>query len=441
MTRRRKILLAQLAIIGAVPVILYAYAQGPDAGTAGVPGETTCAACHGGGSGTGNVTVTFPNGQSYTPGVTQHLVVTITDNKARRWGFELTARQASSTTTQAGTFAPTDGNTQLVCTQSTFRTEQFGNTCPSSMPLEYIEHTLAGTRLGTTGSVTFAFDWKPPATDVGNINIYVAANAANGDNNTTGDTIHTAHYTLTAAQANLPTITAVVNGAGFQPGIAPGSWVTITGTNLASSTRTWRADEIVNGQLPTQLDNVSVTINGKSASVYYISPAQLNVQAPDDSATGPVNVVVTNNGATSAAFSATLAEVSPACFLWAGKDPVATRYPDNVDVGPAGLFSGVTTTPAKPGDVITLWTTGLGPTNPATPSGWVVSTAAPTVDVPSVTIGGVPAQVLGAAVSPGSAGLYQINIIVPSLPNGDQPIVVQAGGVSSPPGPVLSIQN
>lgn len=233
MLRSKKIVLAQISVLtAAIPIALFGYAQGPDAGTAGVPGETTCASCHSGGSGTGTVTVAFPNGTTYTPGVKQHLVVTITDSKAKRWGFELTARQASSTSTQAGTFAPTDSNTQLVCTQSTFQTERQGTTCPTTLPLQYIEHTLAGTRLGTTGSVTFAFDWTPPTSNVGNINIYVAANGANGDGDDRGDTIHTAKFTLTPAASNSPTITSVVNGASFQTGISPGSWVTINGTIL-----------------------------------------------------------------------------------------------------------------------------------------------------------------------------------------------------------------
>jgi len=71
MTRRKKILFAQVAVVAAIPIVLYAYAEGPDATLAGVPGESTCAACHGGGSGTGSVTITFSNGMSYTPGVTQ----------------------------------------------------------------------------------------------------------------------------------------------------------------------------------------------------------------------------------------------------------------------------------------------------------------------------------------------------------------------------------
>jgi len=75
--------------------------------------------------------------------------------------------------------------------------------------------------------------------------------------------------------------------------------------------RTWRADEIVGGRLPTALDGVSVTINGKAAYVYYISPAQINVQAPTDGATGAVNVVVTNNGSVSAPATAELLAFAP----------------------------------------------------------------------------------------------------------------------------------
>src|SRR5947208_6141090 len=99
MHRNRRILVAKaVVILSTVPLLIYAYEYGPDAGVAGVPGEAgTCnqSGCHTGntvnGAG-GNVTVTFPNGLTYTPGVKQHLVVTITDSTAKRWGFELTAR-------------------------------------------------------------------------------------------------------------------------------------------------------------------------------------------------------------------------------------------------------------------------------------------------------------------------------------------------------------
>jgi hypothetical protein len=111
-----------------------------------------------------------------------------------------------------------------------------------------------------------------------------------------------------------PQITAVLNGASLQPGIAAGSWVTIQGTNLANSTRGWIPAEIVSGTLPQWLDGVGVTIDGLPAFVEYISPTQINVQAPSDSNTGAVSVVVTNNGSASTPASAQLQKTAPAIF-------------------------------------------------------------------------------------------------------------------------------
>jgi uncharacterized protein (TIGR03437 family) len=433
MTRKNGILLAKFAAMLAVPVIIYAYAEGP------------------GGGGPGNVKVTFPKDQTYTPGTAQHLVVTVADPNQRRWGFQLTARHSSDTTAQAGTFTPgSDGYTQIVCTQTTFQTESFGS-CDSSMPLQYIEHTWNGTRPGQTQSASFAFDWMPPSSNVGNIVIYVAGNAANGDGSSSGDYIYLAKYTLTPAQAqsNTPTISTsngVVNAASYQPTISAGSWVTINGTTLANSTRTWLPSEIVNGKLPTSLDGVSVEIDGKPAYVQYISPTQINVQSPSDTATGLLTVQVTNNGAASNSMNAQMHSASPAFFLWAGKYAVATT-PSYGYVGPPNLFSGVTTTPAKPGDIIILWGTGFGPTKPPVAAGVVPSTVIPSgqtaslVNSVNVLIGNVSAKVIGAALSPDNAGLYQIAVEVPAgTPSGDQPVVAGVLGLQSPSGVYINVQ-
>jgi uncharacterized protein (TIGR03437 family) len=483
MTRLNKIV---IAVLGAsIPVLIYGYAEGPDAGLAGVPGEANCTYCHSGSSGSGNVKVTFPGGLVYTPGVAQHLVVTVSDSSQRRWGFELTARQANNTNVQAGAFTPgPDGFTQLVCTQTTFQTESFGLSCPSSMPLEYIEHTLRGTQSGVRNSASFQFDWTPPASDVGSVAIYVAGNAANGDNNTTGDHIYLQHYTLSAAPPPTPppTITSVVNAAGLQPAIAADTWVTIQGTNLATSSRPWSSSEIAGGALPTQLDGVSVTIDGNPAYVSYISPTQINVQSPDDASLGPVSVVVNNNNGSSAPFTVQLQPASPAVYLWSNQYSVSMEANCGVVgassvfggvtappvqssgvltlwgmglsptdptaacgfIGPATLFSNVPTAPAAPGDTVVLWGTGFGPTSPASPAGQLVP--AGQVDSvttsPSVLIGGIPAQVVSAALAPGEAGLYQITVQAPNgLADGDQPVAIQVNGVQSPAGVFITVQN
>ena len=342
----------------------------------------------------------------------------------------------------AGTLIPgSDGYTQLACTSSAFQTERFGLTCPTSFPLAYLEHTSAGTRPGTTGSAQFQFDWTPPSTNAGNIIIYVAGNAANGDGSPSGDHIYTNKYTLTpAAAANQPTITAVVNGASFSTGITSGSWVSIQGSNLAGTSRTWTSSEIVNSKLPTQLDNVSATIDNLPAAVYYISPTQLNVQVPSDTNMGPVAVQVTYNGQTSKTFTVNLMPETPAFFLWSNKYTVATRQ-DYTLVGPASLFPG-SSTPAKAGDVVILWGTGFGATTPATPIEQLVPSTQlySVVSPPSITIGGQTATVYGAALAPGFAGLYQIAIQIPPAASGDQPVIAQEGSASSPSGVFITIQ-
>jgi uncharacterized protein (TIGR03437 family) len=231
----------------------------------------------------------------------------------------------------------------------------------------------------------------------------------------------------------------VVNGASFQPGVVANSWVTIQGMNLAAQTDDW-SHSIVNGALPTSLDGVSVSMGGKPAYIYYVSPGQLNVLAPDVLA-GPISVTVTAAGGTSAAFATTAKSSGPAFFLWPSNQVVATRTDYSYAVK-TGTFAGTATVAAKPGDVIILWATGFGPTTPAAPGGVAVPSGQTysTATLPSVSVGNIPATVYGAALASGSAGLYQIAIQVPgSLADGDWPIQATIGGVASPAGTILSV--
>lgn len=446
-------------VLLAIPIIMWAYEFGPDAGYSGVPNELgTCASsqCHIGTANNpankGSVSVAFASGTTYTPGVKQHLTVTISDPAQHAWGFQLTARLAGSSSTVAGALTSSDANTLLMCADTNFFTQQdisfhagSPQACPARMPLQYIEHSSVGyfASRGQANSGTYQFDWTPPATDVGDITIYVSGNAADGLITNTGDHIYTTTYTLTpSAGGNSPTIAAngVVSGASFQPGIVPGSWLTIQGSNLSSVTDTWEK-AIVNGKLPTTLDGVSVTVGSKPAFVYFISPGQINLQAPDVG-TGPVPVTVSNTNGTSTSFTATVVQQAPAFFLWPGSQTVATRLDGSLAVKD-GTFAGATTVAAKPGDVLTLWGTGFGPTTPAVAAGIQVPgdqvhfTASPV----SVKIGTVDVQQFGCALSPGFAGLYQVAIQVPaSMADGDYPIVATVAGASSPDGVILSVK-
>jgi protocatechuate 3,4-dioxygenase beta subunit len=223
----------------------------------------------------------------------------------------------------------------------------------------------------------------------------------------------------------LPT-NGIVNGAGYQPGITAGAWLSIFGDNLASSSRRWNPlTEIVGGKLPMSLDGVSVTVNGKPAAVYYVSPNQINVQAPSDDSTGTVQVTVTNSNGTSDPVTANLQTYLPGFFLFP-RNYVAAVGADGTYIGPAGLFAGLTTAPSRPGDSVSLFGTGFGPTNPRVSAGEVFEGAAPLAAAVAVRIGAETAQTAFAGLS--SAGVYQLNITIPNLPDGDHDVVASVAG-------------
>jgi uncharacterized protein (TIGR03437 family) len=234
----------------------------------------------------------------------------------------------------------------------------------------------------------------------------------------------------------LPSITSVEDGAGFQPVIASNAWVTLKGDNLIPpniSTRIWQDKDFVNGQMPTALDGVSVTINGMPAWVYYIDAKQINVLAPRDATLGQVNVTLTapNGQATATAMKEAIA---PGVFM--------TLY-QGVLYGVATMGSTVVGSPASPahrGQRITLYLSGLGDTTPLYPNGIAVNGLVNLNAMPAVQIGGSAAAVEYAGMVPGAAGLYQLNIIVgQNTPLGDQPLTVSLLNRSSQPGVLLTI--
>jgi uncharacterized protein (TIGR03437 family) len=171
---------------------------------------------------------------------------------------------------------------------------------------------------------------------------------------------------------------------------------------------------------------VSVSINGKNAFVYYVSPNQINVQAPADSLTGAVQVVVSNANGNSPATTVELRSVLPGFFRLAENYVMATDS-TGAYLGPANLVSGLATIPARPLDTIVLWGTGFGPTNPAITPGETVGSPSPLLNPVTVRIGQQAAQVLFAGMT--DAGVYQFNIAVPDLSNGDYPVVAEVAGV------------
>lgn len=243
--------------------------------------------------------------------------------------------------------------------------------------------------------------------------------------------------------ANAPSITPgrVVPIFSTVNTIQPGEWVSIFGTNLAGSTATW------NGTFSTSLAGVSVTINGKPGYPIYVSPTQINLQAPDDGATGSVPVVVTTPSG-SASSTVTLAQFGPSFSLFdathiAGiilrTDGSGTQGGGTYDIlGPTGNTLGYKTVAAKPGDIVAMFGVGLGPVRPTVAAGQIFSGAAPAANPVNILIGGVKVAPLFVGLS--SAGLFQINLTIPpGLGTGDVSFVAAIGDVQTPAGTVISL--
>ena len=238
-----------------------------------------------------------------------------------------------------------------------------------------------------------------------------------------------------------PSISAggVVNAASFETVSSPGSWVTIFGQNLAGSTTTW--DGAIQGtDLPTVVAGVQVLFDGRPGAVSFVSPGQINVQAPDG-VDGQVEVRVIVNGLAGQASIAEVRALAPALFTYG---PGQTRHAaavhlDGVFVGPDDLFGGVVPTrPAQAGDRILVFGSGFGPTNPPVPAGLLFLGAARLTNSVRVLIGSGEAVVEFAGLS--GAGLNQFNVIVPDgLPSGDHEIVIEVGSQQTQPGVRLSV--
>lgn len=249
-------------------------------------------------------------------------------------------------------------------------------------------------------------------------------------------------YTAAATPGAAPAISpgGVVPIFGNVNTIQPGEWISIYGSNLASQTASW------SGNFPTTLGNTSVTINGRQAYLLFVSPGQINLQAPDDPSTGTVPVVVTTP-AGSATSSVTLSQFAPS-FSVTDITQVNLAYVAGVisktngegrygggsyDVlGSPGTYSGVTFSAANPGDMVSIYGVGFGPTTPMVSAGQLYSGAAPLSPGNTFTlyINNVPITPSFVGIS--SAGLYQINFTVPAgLGQGNVPITAVVGGMQT----------
>ena len=224
----------------------------------------------------------------------------------------------------------------------------------------------------------------------------------------------------------------IVNSASFAPSPVPaavGSIISIFGTNLAPSAAS--ASEI---PLPDKLNGVSVSVNGKSAPMIFVSAGQINAQLPYDLPDGQALLTVTNAAGFSAAEPFFVGRASPGIFQFEGSRAVVVNQDFTLN-GPDN--------PEKRGNIIVAYLTGIGPVNPPVVAGAAASfvTLSTAAGEYSATIGNVDATVLFLGLTPGFVGLAQANIEVPQgAPTGSAvPLVIS---VNRQPGnsPTIAIR-
>ncbi len=226
---------------------------------------------------------------------------------------------------------------------------------------------------------------------------------------------------LGTANTATPTLSAATSAVlANVSNVAPLGLFTVFGTNLARVTT-----ELGGGNfLPDSLGGATLTVGGRPARLLYVSPTQINAQVPASAAPGAQALVVNNGNGSSSAVTITVAATAPAIFT----TPSGGAVLKNSD------FSLVSSSnPATAGDILLIYSTGLGQTTPPLATGQLpLAFPLSNSSTVTVTIGGQSAQVIYSIAAPGFAGLYQTAVRVPTgVAAGNAPVVLGAGPANS----------
>jgi uncharacterized protein (TIGR03437 family) len=217
-----------------------------------------------------------------------------------------------------------------------------------------------------------------------------------------------------------PSLSTVVNAASFQPGpVAPGSLISIFGLNLAQS-----ATLSSPAGFSTTLGGVTLLINGVPAPLQFVGPNQINAQVPFEVSAGSATAELRLPAMPPAAIQFPIAPAAPGIFA-TGPNQAAIQNADGALNAPDH--------PAPAGSIIAVYLTGQGAVVPP------VATAAPAPGNPlartaypvTATVGGQPADVVFAGLSPGSVGLFQVNLRLPPIGSGSYPLEIAVNGITS----------
>ena len=265
------------------PLSALATSTGPPIQRTGAPvdGGVTCTACHRtfavNSDPRGSVSIAA---KPYVPGVMQTIQVTITHPEALRWGFQLTSRSTTDASKQVGSFAP---NTviRVRC--------QGGVDGPCVNGVQEFASHRSATITTAIGSYTYSVDWTPPATNVGDIVLYAAGNAANNGAGNGGDYIFNTSATISPAACDfavLPQLKAAVSAASYQGTISSNSLISLFGSGFQPTgiTRGLYPADLAAGKVPTLLSCFVVEVNRKRAPLTYTRDGQVNAIVPSGTA-------------------------------------------------------------------------------------------------------------------------------------------------------------
>ena len=472
-----------------VPRVAGRSGGGPNLTSGGdFPGERSCTFCHVGSdanSGPGTLTLTVggtaassePDAAAvtYTPGEIIPLIVSFEDTTKFRVGFQLTARSGDGCG-QPGSLAAASSDDGIgIKTGSA--------ACgPASSQVQWVTHQ----RPRNGSSATFAIDWTAPAEDVGPVTIAVAVNGADGSG-VMGDHI----YTLQAVvqpQAAAPAAPVISDGGVTSLGDsetplttgAPGGIAVISGTGFAEMGDGTLGSVGADGGLATSAGGVCVEVNQVRAPVLYSDATSVFVQIPTETALGPAAVQVIRNCESApdgpqevlsnvamfeiASVQPVLLQVSESIagaaavhedfslVASAPETPPATEMPAmEMPTTPSPAegdapadASGPAMSPAVPGDVVTIFGTGFGSTDPALASGEIPALsrvlAAESVQLMLGETMIPDDHIVYAGATPDVVGLYQLSAKIPdAMPAGEFAVSLMVDMQSSPLGPMITI--
>jgi uncharacterized protein (TIGR03437 family) len=226
------------------------------------------------------------------------------------------------------------------------------------------------------------------------------------------------------AQPVLPASSAV-NAASFakNQAVAPGAYVAVFGSNFSTG-----VIQASTTPLPTLLGNTSVTVNGVAAPLYFVSPTQINIQIPFNAPTGNVNLQVTRGGLQSAVQPLTVSTYSPGIFM------LGSSTTQGIVVHTSDFSLVTNSSPARPGEYLGVYATGLGPLDTPIQAGQPApgDSLIRTLQNPVVTLGNTTPAITFSGLAPTLVAVYQVNIQVPTnMAPGNYTLTFASGGIVS----------